>query len=145
MKFQSRAVVISVDYPAALRVIAPYPAFCEAVVPAVPVARYCKRSFGFSRLLSLPLSMQDTADWVLSSWRIHLSMSLSGLWFCRSSRLWDNIAVYYITHRICPISANLSWGRSAQRIGNEQGRWWLKGIMQRKMKQELKELFVFLW
>jgi hypothetical protein len=33
---------------------------CGVCVPAVPAARYCKRSFGFSRLLSLPLSMQDT-------------------------------------------------------------------------------------
>ncbi len=47
---------------AALSVTAPYPAPCGAAVPAVPAARYCKRSFGFPRLLSLPLSAQDTAD-----------------------------------------------------------------------------------
>lgn len=28
--------MISIDYPAALTVIAPYPAFCVAAVPAVP-------------------------------------------------------------------------------------------------------------
>ena len=34
----------SVYYPAAFSVIAPYPAFCGVVVPAVPAARYGKRS-----------------------------------------------------------------------------------------------------
>ena len=38
------------NYPATLSVIAPYLVSCEARVPAVPAARYCKRSFGFSRL-----------------------------------------------------------------------------------------------
>ena len=47
--------------PAALPVTVPYPAPCGAAAPAVPVARCCKRSYGFARLLSLPLSMQDTA------------------------------------------------------------------------------------
>lgn len=36
--------------PAALSVTAPYPAPCGAAAPAVPAARYCKRSFGFARL-----------------------------------------------------------------------------------------------
>ena len=31
-------------YPAALSAIAQYPALCGAVAPAVPAARYCKRS-----------------------------------------------------------------------------------------------------
>ena len=39
------------NYPAALSVIAPYLVSCKARVPAVPAARYCKRSFGFSRCL----------------------------------------------------------------------------------------------
>ena len=34
-------------------VTAPYPAPCGAAAPAVPAARYCKRSCGFARLLSL--------------------------------------------------------------------------------------------
>ena len=34
-----------IDSPAALSVIAPYPVFCGFAVPAVPAARYCKRSF----------------------------------------------------------------------------------------------------
>ena len=38
-------------YPAALFVIVPYLVSCKARVPAVPAARYCKRSFGFSRCL----------------------------------------------------------------------------------------------
>ena len=38
---------------AALSVTAPYPAPCGAAAPAVPAARYCKRSCGFARLLSL--------------------------------------------------------------------------------------------
>ena len=37
--------MIGIDYPAALSVIAPYPVFCGFAVPAVPAARYCKRSF----------------------------------------------------------------------------------------------------
>ena len=45
IKVQNRAAVASIDNPAALSVIAPYPAFCGAVVPAVPAARYCKHSF----------------------------------------------------------------------------------------------------
>ena len=49
------------NYPAALLVTAPHPAPCGAAAPAVPAARYCKHSFGFARLLSLPLSAQDTA------------------------------------------------------------------------------------
>ena len=32
----------SVDYPAALSAIAPYPAFCGVVAPAVSATRYCK-------------------------------------------------------------------------------------------------------
>jgi len=43
-----------VCYLTALSVIAPYPAPCGAAAPTVPAARYCKRSFGFARLLSLP-------------------------------------------------------------------------------------------
>ena len=54
MKVQNRAAEICVHYPAALSVIVPYPAPCGAAAPAVPDARYCKRSFGFARLLSLP-------------------------------------------------------------------------------------------
>ncbi len=50
------------NYPAALSVIAPYLVSCKARVPAVPAARYCKRSFGFSWLLSLLLLMQDTIE-----------------------------------------------------------------------------------
>ena len=42
-----------VDYPAALSFSVPYPVSCGAA-PAVPAARYCKRSIGFARLLSLP-------------------------------------------------------------------------------------------
>ena len=49
------------DYLAALSITAPYPAPCGVAAPAVPAARYCKRSYGFARLLSLPLSAQDTA------------------------------------------------------------------------------------
>ena len=60
MKTQNRAAEIC-DYPAALSVTAPYPAPCVAAAPAVPAARCCKRSCGFARLLSLPLSAQDTA------------------------------------------------------------------------------------
>ena len=41
---------IGIDNPAALSVIAPYPAFCRVAVHAVPAARYCICSFGFSRL-----------------------------------------------------------------------------------------------
>ena len=40
-----RAAVTGIDYPAALFVIAPYPAFFGIAVPDVPAARYCKRSF----------------------------------------------------------------------------------------------------
>ena len=54
IKKLNRAAEICVHYPAALSVTAPYPAPCGAAAPAVPAARYCKRSFGFSRLLSLP-------------------------------------------------------------------------------------------
>ena len=36
--------------PTARSVIALYPAPCGAAAPAVPAARYCKRSFGFARL-----------------------------------------------------------------------------------------------
>ena len=45
IKVQKRAAVIGIDYLAALSVIAPCPVFCVAVVPSVPAARYCKRSF----------------------------------------------------------------------------------------------------
>ena len=45
IKVQNRAAVTGIVYPAALFVIAPYPAPCGAVVPAVPAARYCKHSF----------------------------------------------------------------------------------------------------
>ena len=38
-------VAAGVDNPAAPSVIAPCPAPCVAAVPAVPAARYCKRSF----------------------------------------------------------------------------------------------------
>ena len=40
----------SVDYPAALSAIAPYPAFCGVVAPAVSAARYCKCPSGTSFL-----------------------------------------------------------------------------------------------
>ena len=45
IKLQNRAAVIGIDYPTPLSVIVLYPAPCLAAVPAVPAARYCKRSF----------------------------------------------------------------------------------------------------
>jgi hypothetical protein len=45
----------SVDYPAALSAIAPYPAFCGVVAPAVSAARYCKCPSCLPEHLFLPL------------------------------------------------------------------------------------------
>ncbi len=42
--------MIGVNYPAALLVTVLYSAPSGAAAPAVPAARYCKRSFGFARL-----------------------------------------------------------------------------------------------
>ena len=139
-----------VDYPAAPSVIAPYPVFCGVAVPSVPAARYCKRSFWFSPLLSLPLSMQDTADWAFSSRRsalcILLSMPLSGLWSCRSSRLWDNLSLLWIgfaplrsaasfpyTWNKCRLVLSASSGREsicdkspfAFKVSSLLRKWWL--------------------
>ena len=49
IKVQNRATGQVLTIPPPLSVISPYPVFCGAVVPSVPAARYCKRSFGFAR------------------------------------------------------------------------------------------------